>query len=108
HDPGGSIEWEDDMVVINRQTNSTNMIWQLIDRETGAKNGDIAWKFTVGDRVKIRLVNEMGSDHPMPHPFHVHGAGRFLVLAKDEVVATSSGRTPCSSGPGRPSTSSST
>ena len=62
------------------------MIWQLIDRETGAKNGDIAWKFTVGDRVKIRLVNEMGSDHPMPHPFHVHGAGRFLVMAKDGVT----------------------
>jgi hypothetical protein len=36
--------------------------------------------------VKIRLVNEMGSDHPMPHPFHVHGAGRFLILARDGVV----------------------
>ena len=82
HGPGDSIEWEDDMVEINRQTNTGNMIWQLIDRDTGAKNGDISWKFTVGDRVKIRLVNEMGSDHPMPHPFHVHGAGRFLVLSK--------------------------
>ena len=60
------------------------MIWQLIDRETGAENGDISWKFTVGDRVKIRLVNEMESDHPMPHPFHVHGAGRFLMLSRDE------------------------
>ncbi len=88
HGPGDSIEWEDDMVAINRQTDTTNMIWQLIDRETGAKNGDIAWKFTVGDRVKIRLVNEMDSDHPMPHPFHIHGAGRFLVLAKDGVVET--------------------
>ena len=86
HGPGDSIEWEDDMVAINRETNTTNMIWQLIDRETGAKNGDISWKFTVGDRVKIRLVNEMGSDHPMPHPFHVHGAGRFLVLSKDGVI----------------------
>jgi FtsP/CotA-like multicopper oxidase with cupredoxin domain len=85
HAAGDSIEWEDDMVAINRETNTTNMLWQLIDRETGAKNGDISWKFTVGDRVKIRLVNEMGSDHPMPHPFHVHGAGRFLVMAKDGV-----------------------
>jgi len=33
--------------------------------------------------VKIRLVNEMDSDHPMHHPFHVHGAGRFLILARD-------------------------
>jgi FtsP/CotA-like multicopper oxidase with cupredoxin domain len=86
HGRESSIEWEDDMVDINRATDSTNMIWQLIDGETGAKNGDIAWKFRVGDTVKIRLVNEMGSDHPMPHPFHVHGAGRFVVLSRDGVV----------------------
>ena len=36
--------------------------------------------------MKLRLVNEMDSDHPMPHPFHVHGAGRFLILARDGVV----------------------
>ena len=83
HGAEDSIEWEDDMVAINRESDPTNMIWQLIDRETGAENGDISWNFTVGDRVKIRLVNEMGSDHPMPHPFHVHGAGRFLVLSRD-------------------------
>jgi len=34
----------------------------------------------------IRLVNEMDSDHPMHHPFHLHGAGRFLVLSRDGVV----------------------
>ena len=32
--------------------------------------------------MKIRLVNEMDSDHPMHHPFHLHGAGRFLVLVR--------------------------
>jgi FtsP/CotA-like multicopper oxidase with cupredoxin domain len=37
----------------------------------------------VGDRIKIRLVNELESDHPMHHPFHIHGAGRFLILARD-------------------------
>jgi hypothetical protein len=26
--------------------------------------------------VKIRLVNEMDSDHPMHHPLRVHGTGR--------------------------------
>jgi FtsP/CotA-like multicopper oxidase with cupredoxin domain len=86
HGHGDSIEWEDDMVALNRVTDTSNMIWQLIDRDTGAKNGDIAWRFTVGDRVKIRLVNEMDSDHPMPHPFHVHGAGRFVVMARDGVT----------------------
>ena len=29
-------------------------------------------------RVKIRLVNEMDSDHPMHHPFHIHGASRHM------------------------------
>jgi FtsP/CotA-like multicopper oxidase with cupredoxin domain len=83
HDHGDGLEWEDLMPQINRVSDSGNMIWQLIDRQTGAVNGDISWSFTVGDRVKIRLVNEMDSDHPMHHPFHVHGAGRFLVLSRD-------------------------
>ena len=74
HDHGDGLEWEDEMLEINRASDPSNMIWQLIDRETGAVNGDISWAFTVGDRVKIRLVNEMDSDHPMHHPFHVHGA----------------------------------
>ena len=70
------------MPEINRASNSSNMQWQLIDREAGKVNGAISWNFAVGDRVKIRLINEMESDHPMHHPFHVHGAGRFLVLVK--------------------------
>ena len=77
------LEWEDLMPEINRQTNTDNMIWQLVDRETGAENHEITWAFTVGDRVKIRLANEMDQDHPMHHPFHIHGAGRFLVLSRD-------------------------
>jgi FtsP/CotA-like multicopper oxidase with cupredoxin domain len=84
HDHGDGLEWEDLMPEINRASDSGNMIWQLIDRQTGAVNGDISWSFTVGDRVKIRLVNEMDADHPMHHPFHVHGAGRFLVLSRDD------------------------
>ncbi len=80
------IEWEDDMVEVNRMTTPANMRWKLVDRDTGAENAQIDWTFRVGDQVKIRLVNEMDSDHPMPHPFHVHGAGRFLILARDDVV----------------------
>jgi len=85
HDTAG-IEWEDDMAETNRLTTSANTRWKLIDRATGAEGHAIDWRFRVGDRVKIRLVNEMDSDHPMHHPFHVHGAGRFLVLARDGVV----------------------
>ena len=86
HEAAQGIEWEDDMVEVNRMTTAANMRWKLIDRETGAENAAIDWRFRVGDQVKIRLVNEMDSDHPMPHPFHVHGAGRFLILSRDGVV----------------------
>jgi FtsP/CotA-like multicopper oxidase with cupredoxin domain len=83
--PAG-IEWEDDMVEVNRLTTPANTRWKLIDRATGAEGSEIDWRFRVGDQVKIRLVNEMDSDHPMHHPFHVHGAGRFLVLSRDGEV----------------------
>jgi FtsP/CotA-like multicopper oxidase with cupredoxin domain len=83
HGDSGGIEWEDDMVAVNQLTTPANMRWKLVDRDTGAANAAIDWQFTEGDRVKIRLVNEMDSDHPMHHPFHLHGAGRFLVLARD-------------------------
>ena len=73
------------MPEINARTNATNMIWKIVDAATGAENTDIDWRFTVGDRVKVRLVNTMDSDHPMHHPFHVHGAGRLLVLERDGV-----------------------
>ena len=80
HADAGGIEWEDDMVEVNRMTTPANMRWKLIDRDTGAENAAIDWRFRVGDQVKIRLLNELAGDHPMHHPFHVHGAGRFLVL----------------------------
>jgi FtsP/CotA-like multicopper oxidase with cupredoxin domain len=86
HAAAGEIEWEDDMVEVNRMTTPANMRWKLIDRETGAENTAIDWRFRVGDRIKIRLLNEMAGDHPMHHPFHVHGAGRFLVLSRDGAV----------------------
>ena len=89
HEGAGGIEWEDDMVDVNRITTPANMRWKILDRtaeaETGAENQPIDWRFQVGDQVKIRLVNEMDSDHPMHHPFHIHGAGRFLVLSRDGI-----------------------
>jgi FtsP/CotA-like multicopper oxidase with cupredoxin domain len=86
HDAAGGIEWDDDMVEVNRITTPANTRWKIVDRTMGVESDAIAWQFRVGDRVKIRLVNEMDSDHPMHHPFHIHGAGRFLVLARDETV----------------------
>jgi FtsP/CotA-like multicopper oxidase with cupredoxin domain len=85
HAAAGGIEWEDDMVDVNRMTTPANMRWKLVDRDTDAENAAIDWRFRVGDQVKIRLLNEMAGDHPMHHPFHVHGAGRFLILSRDGV-----------------------
>ncbi len=85
-DVAGGIEWEDDMVEMNRMTTPANMRWLIVDRETGAENHAIDWRFQLGDQIKIRLVNEMDSDHPMHHPFHIHGAGRFLVLNRNGAV----------------------
>ena len=91
HDHGDAmadgIEWEDMMLEVNRRTTSDNMRWKLVDRDSGKANADIEWSFEQGDQVKIRLVNEMESDHPMHHPFHIHGE-RFLVLARDGVPET--------------------
>ena len=58
------------------------MFWKLVDVGTGAENDEIAWSFRQGDRVKLRITNDPHSDHPMQHPFHIHGE-RFLVVARD-------------------------
>ncbi len=70
------------MPEVNRSTTPENMRWKLVDRDSGRVNAGIEWMFREGEQVKIRLVNEMDSDHPMHHPFHIHGQ-RFLVLARD-------------------------
>ena len=51
------------MVEVNRLTTPANMRWKLVDRSTGAENAAIDWQLRVGDQVKIRLVNELDSDH---------------------------------------------
>jgi len=61
HDTGDGLEWEDLMPEINPQTNATNMIWKLVDQDTGLANAAIDWSFRVGQRIKIRLVNTMDS-----------------------------------------------
>ena len=86
HDTADGLEWEDLMPDINRVSDTSNMIWKLVDRDTGKENWEIEWAFRVGDQVKIRLVNDMEQDHPMHHPFHIHGAGRFLVISRDGVA----------------------
>ncbi|HEX6555597.1 MAG TPA: multicopper oxidase family protein [Ktedonobacteraceae bacterium] len=88
HHMGGhhleAIEWEDTMEEMNRMSTPENMFWKLVDGETGAVNHAIDWSFSVGDLVRVRIVNVADSDHPMQHPIHFHGQ-RFLVLSRDGV-----------------------
>ena len=44
HAAADGIEWEDDMVEVNRMTTPANMRWKLVDRETGDENAAIDWR----------------------------------------------------------------
>src|SRR5918999_1110070 len=68
HAAAGGIEWEDDMVDVNRMTTPANMRWKLVDRETGAENAAIDWRFRGGGRGEISLLNKKGSEPPIPPP----------------------------------------
>jgi len=78
------MEWNDAMPMMNWLSTAEQVTWILRDRQTGAENGDIDWRFEVGDVVKVRIYNTPDSFHPMNHPIHVHGQ-RFLVLSMDDV-----------------------
>ena len=71
------------MVEVNRITTPPTRAGSSSTARAAPSTTRSTGSFRVGDTVKIRLVNEMDSDHPMHHPFHVHGAGRFVVLARD-------------------------
>jgi FtsP/CotA-like multicopper oxidase with cupredoxin domain len=76
------IEWEDDMPEHNAASTPESMVWRIHDQALDADNDGIHWVFGLGDRVKIRIVNDPDSDHPMHHPVHFHGQ-RFYELEWD-------------------------
>lgn len=73
-------EWSGTMPMMNWATTAAQARWFVRDAESGAENDAISWRFRLGDRVRVRLVNLRNSIHAMQHPIHVHGQ-RFLVLA---------------------------
>jgi len=77
-----TIEWEDDMKMMNTMSTSEMVTWIMKDKKTEKENMDFEMKAKVGDKVKIRLFNDPDSIHPMQHPIHLHGQ-RFLVLSVD-------------------------
>lgn len=80
-----SIEWEDEMPMMNAMSNEENTHWILRDMKSGKEGFDIDYHANMGDIKKIRLFNNPESDHPMQHPIHLHGQ-RFLVLSEDGIV----------------------
>ena len=76
------VEWEGTMPMMNWASTSDQVEWILRDPESGRENMDIDWRFSVGDTVKIRVVNDRDAFHGMQHPLHIHGQ-RFVVLSQD-------------------------
>ena len=72
------------MSMMNRQATPDNTKWIIHDEKSGSENMDFAMTASIGDKVKIRIINDANSMHPMQHPMHLHGQ-RFVVLAIDGV-----------------------
>ena len=78
------VEWTGTMSAMNWASTGDEVSWILRDAETGAENDEIDWSFSVGDVIKLRLVNDRWAFHAMQHPLHIHGQ-RFLVVEQDGV-----------------------
>jgi FtsP/CotA-like multicopper oxidase with cupredoxin domain len=80
-----SIEWEDDMAMMNNMSTDETIEWIIEDTDTKKRNADIDWSFAQGDMVKVRILNDKNGLHPMQHPIHFHGQ-KFVILAVDGQV----------------------
>jgi suppressor of ftsI len=78
------LEWVDGMPDMNWLSTSHEVRWILRDEATGKENMDIDWHVRQGSMIKLRLVNDATSFHPMQHPIHLHGQ-RMLVIDRDGV-----------------------
>jgi len=78
------VEWIDGMPDMNWLSTSAQVRWILRDDATGKENMDIDWHVARGSVVKLRIVNDPKSFHPMQHPIHLHGQ-RMLVVARDGI-----------------------
>lgn len=78
------VEWSGTMPMMDWLASARDVEWVLRDPATDKENMDIGWTFRQGDVVRLRLVNDRHTLHPMQHPIHIHGQ-RFLVLAQNGV-----------------------
>lgn len=80
-----SIEWEDEMAMMNQMSTTDSVKWKFIDQETGKENMNINWIFEKAKPVKISIFNDPNTMHPMQHPIHFHGQ-KFLVLSRNNIL----------------------
>jgi FtsP/CotA-like multicopper oxidase with cupredoxin domain len=76
------VEWEGTMPMMNWASTSGQVEWILRDPDTGKENMEIDWRFSVGEVIRLRVVNDRDAFHAMQHPLHIHGQ-RFVVLEQD-------------------------
>jgi FtsP/CotA-like multicopper oxidase with cupredoxin domain len=108
HDGADGLEWEDLMPEINRASDPTNMIWQLIDKATGA----VTTTSPGGSGWEIRSRSAWSTRWTPTTPCTTPSTSTGLVASSscpgtETPKPTWSGRRRCSSPPARPSTSSS-
>ncbi len=79
------VEWTGTMPLMNWSSTGQEVSWILRDPDAGTENMNVAWSFSPGDLVRVRLRNDEGARHAMQHPIHIHGQ-RFVVLSVDGEV----------------------
>jgi FtsP/CotA-like multicopper oxidase with cupredoxin domain len=76
------VEWVDGMPDMNWLSTTDQVRWILHDEASGKDNMDINWHVPQGSMIKLRLINDATSFHPMQHPIHLHGQ-RMLVIDRN-------------------------
>ncbi len=85
HGDAQTISWKDDQKDKNSHFTNKNVVWKLVDQDSGKVNQDIDWQFELWEQVVIEIDNDKHADHPMQHPIHFHGQ-RFVVIERDGVI----------------------
>jgi FtsP/CotA-like multicopper oxidase with cupredoxin domain len=67
---------------MNWLSTASQVRWIIHDEVSGKENMNIDWHVRQGSMIKLRIVNDATSFHPMQHPIHLHGQ-RMLVIARD-------------------------
>ena len=82
----GSIEWEDTMEEINRSTDPSNMRWVLSTARRASATPGSTGRSRSETASEDPSRERDGLGPPDAPPFHIHGAGRFLVLSRGGVT----------------------